>query len=593
MVLAEKKEKQLKHLHNVITDSCYWYSCGFRVMNNEAGSGKSVQTFKSIAELATTTDHKIIYVQMFANKDSEKQDALELKNTVLRINNYANGNRVANYICAENRKEHKKILKESQVICITHKKYLELAKKGGSNFITNSDILIIDEFPNLFESFYISELELTKLQGFTLLSEKDKEDIENLNNFMLNKLNELKDRFGKEMRIVNLHKLDVKKYIKVLNTIIKNAKKDNKVAHKKTIEIAEKVLEILNHSSVYTSIKIGRKNYPVIYSFYNTDYILAQKGNIILDANGGFDMRYKLRADIVEIDKQSKVFNYTDSTINIYPISTTKTALASTQNIIKDVTEYIQEGKHNKKGLLLKKDKHLIVTDIERENLIGNNVKTVLELFSDIYLAHFGALIGKNDWKDYNNIWIVKTPFYSWIDYILQYLFYSKEDLNGNTNCEIKVKKGQYNNYTIFRNKDFNKFKNCIVLGEYYQACKRIARDGRQCNFNILTTEEDIFNLLKQQFKNINEEVKEDLEIKLIEKKENKKTGKEPTKTNTRIKMINNYIQEIKLKGKTKIEKSELVDLLGIKKTKLSPLLKKINNIEIGKGREQEYIRLL
>ncbi|EPY2275466.1 hypothetical protein ACXAT3_000144 [Clostridium sporogenes] len=593
MVLAEKRQKQLKHLHSVITDGGWWYSNKFRVMNNEAGSGKSIQTFKSIAELAITTDSKIVYVQMFANKDSEKMDALELKNTVLRINNYANGNRVANYICAENKKEHKEILKQSQVICITHKKYLELCKKSRSNFITNADILIIDEFPNLFENFYISELELTKLQGFTLLSEKDKEDIEELNSFMLNKLNELKNRFNKEMRIVNLQKLDVKKYMKVLDTVVKNAKKDNKTAHKKTIEIAQKVLEILKHSSVYTDIKIGRKNYPSLYSFYNIDYILAKKGNIILDANAGFDMRYSLRKDIFVLDYQGKVFDYVDSNINIYPIHTTKKALSNYQNIIGDVAEYIKSGKYNNKGLLLKQDKHLIITDLQREELIKSNVRIVYELFSDIHLAHFGELIGKNDWKDFNNIWLIKTPYYSWIEYILQYLFYNQDELNGNINCEIKVKKGKYNNYTIFKNKDFNKFKNSIVLGEYYQACKRIARDGRQCDFNILTTEEDIFNLLKKQFKNIDEQVKEDLEIKLIKRREIKKTSKKPTKTNKRIEIIRDYITEVKQEGKNKIEKNELVELLGIQKTKLSPLLKKIDNIEIGKGKGQAYIRLL
>ncbi|QXE20031.1 hypothetical protein [Clostridium sp. 001] len=590
-VIQEKLEKQLKHLDDVIINKNYWYNDKFRVMNNEAASGKSVETKKSIAKLATTTDKKIIYIQMFAHKDSKEQDTKELEETVNDINKYA-GKNISGYLCSKNQNLHKKILSEKQVICITHKRYLEICKNCPSgNLISNSDVMIIDEFPNLFESFYISELELTRLQGFTLITDKEKSDIEEMVSFINGKLNELENKYGKsEMKIINLQKLDIKKYIKVLQTIIEKAEKDNIIAHKITIDIAKNVIELFSHSSVYTIERIGSKKYPMLYSFHYVDYILAKENNVILDANGAFDMRYKLRPDLFKLDNQSKVFDYSNSTINMYPIPTTKTALKKYKNILLDVCNHISNLELPED--FCSEDEHLIVADIDTEDRLTDFQKETYNKMYSIFITHFGALIGKNDWKNYNNAWIIKTPYYSWIQYILQYLFYSNQDLNGNTSCEIRLVKGTYSNYTVFKNNEFNKFKNSIVLGEYYQALKRIARDGRKCTFNVFLTDECIFKLLITQFKNIKAGYKNDVTIDLYVKKESKK---EP-KNNERIEQIKDYILQAKNNGKNKIKKNELCTTVNLRKDKLSRQLRSIqdwmnkNNIKVGMGKEQAYI---
>lgn len=590
-IIQEKLENQLKHLDDVITNEDYWCDNKFRVMNNEAASGKSIQTKRSIAKLATTTDKKIIYIQMFANKDSKEQDIKELEETVNDINKSA-GEDIAGYLCSKNQKLHKKILSEKQVICITHKRYLEICKScKNSNLISNADILIIDEFPNLFESFYVSELELTRLQGFTLITDKEKHDIEEMVTFINGKLNELKDKYGKaEMRIINLQKLDIKKYIKVLETIIQNAEEDNRIAHKKIIDIAKRIIGLFSHSSVYTIEQIGSKKYPMLYSFHYVNYILAKKNNIILDANGSFDMRYKLRPNLFKLDNQSKVFDYSSSIINMYPIATTKTALRRYKNILLDVCNHISNLELPKD--FDSKNKHLIITDINTEDTLTDSQKEIYDIMCNIDIAHFGALIGKNDWKNYNNAWIIKTPFYSWTQYILQYLFYSEQNLNGNVSCKIVNKKGNYNTYQIFKNDEFNKFKNSIVLGEYYQALKRIARDGRECTFNVFLADECILNMLVTQFKNIENGHKNDVAINLYVKKEIKKIPK----NNDRIEQIKDYIIKAKNDGKNKIKKVEICTVADLRKDKLSRQLKSIqdwmdtNNIKVGIGKEQAYI---
>lgn len=597
MLLAEKNEEQLNHLDQVITNQEFWCKNKFRLMNNEAASGKSQQTFKSIAKLALNTDKTIIYVQMFSNKNSEKDDLIELQNTVSKINEYAQKD-VANYICKINQKHHKKILSNYNVICITHRRYYELCKNGNKkNFISNADVLIIDEFPNLFEGFYISELEeLAKLQGFTLIDTKEKENIEGLTNFIKNKLYEIKENYpATNMKIVNLQKQDVKKYIKTLDIIITNAKKDNETAHKEIIKYAQRVIEILTHSSVYTMEQIGKKKYPVLYSYYkNINYILAKENNIVLDANGYFDGRYKLMGNLFQLDYQRRVFDYKDSYINLYPISTTKNALKKYKHIISDVVNYIDK---NQDVGLNENNKYLIITDIAREKEITDYQNEVYETWNNVKITHFGALLGKNDWREYNNAWIIKTPFYRFIDYILQYMFYSRKDYNGNTDCDIHNFKGEYNTYIKFKNDKFNKFKNSIVLGEYYQAFKRIARDGRKCKFNILTADEDIYGELKKQFKNINERVITKFKLDYNEDPQ-KKTDRKSSKTNARNDIIKKYITEAKEQGKDKIDKSELCIISGIRKDKLSRQLKTIkpwmdnNNIEIGYGKEQTFIKI-
>lgn len=595
MLLAEEKEAQLKHIDDVITNEEYWYKDKFRLLNNEAGSGKSIQAFKSIARLATTTNYKIVYVQMFANENSDIKDAIELKNTVDKINKYA-GKKVAKYMCSENKDKHKEILKDAQVICITHRKYSELCKKKDTSFVTDSDVLILDEFLNLFEDFYISEIELSKLIGFSALvhDEQDKKNIKELYEFLKNIIIKLKNRNGNEMRIVNLQKLDIKKHLKTLDTIIKNTK-DNEIPYKEIIEIAQKIKELFSHSSLFDNEKIGKKSYPVLCGFYDIDYILAKKNNIILDANGGFDGRYKLRKDFFKLDYQKKVFNYSDSYINFYPIATTKTALNSYKNIILNIDEYIESIKESSFGFRNKET--LIVTDVARENQLTPFQKQALNV-KNIEIAHFGNLIGKNEWKDFNDIWITKTPFYTWREYILMYMFYGKKDLNGNTNCGYKTVKGKYNNYTIFRNEEFNKLKNSIVKGEIYQAMKRIARDGRQCTFNILTADEDIYNDVAKEFKGIHQTVKLDLKIEKANKTKHKNSGRKPVKSNKRNEEIKEYLLKAKNEGKQKIAKSDLCDIASIRKDKLSKQLNNISNflrendLIVGTGKEQGYIFL-
>lgn len=128
MLLAEKKEKQLEHLTEVIINSDYWSNDSFRVLNNEAGMGKSEGTYKALGKLVLENPKiKVIYVQKFANKISINNDAIFLQETVKKINTYADEN-ISGYISENNRRDWKNILENKNIICITHRKYMNICK---------------------------------------------------------------------------------------------------------------------------------------------------------------------------------------------------------------------------------------------------------------------------------------------------------------------------------------------------------------------------------------------------------------------------------------------------------------------------------
>lgn len=363
MVNLEKKENQLNHLLEVITNSNYWSNDTFRVLNNEAGMGKSLGTYKAIAKLALKQeDIKIIYVQKFANKVSADNDAIFLQETVEKINKLAEKD-IAGYISANNQREHGHILSSKNIICITHRKYMNLCKTPKGSFVTKADVLIIDEFLDLYEEYKINEAELVKLNGINLLDEEFKKQIRSLNKYILNLIKTNDEKYGKEIHIVNLQKLDIKKHIATLEKICKLAEKDLN-SYRYIHDIACNVLELFSHSSIYFN-----KNFYTFNSHIN--YIMALQCNIILDANGGFDNRYKLRPETFRLDSQSKVFDYADSKINRYPISTTKTALNGYINIVDDICNYTTG---HRTGFNKNWDT-LIVTDLQRENIYSPDVK--------------------------------------------------------------------------------------------------------------------------------------------------------------------------------------------------------------------------
>lgn len=564
----EKKQDRLNHLFNAITDTNYYTSNHFRVLNHEAAMGKSEKTFEALAWLGLNTNYKVVYVQSFANKVSEKNDGIQLQKTINKINKHAK-KEVANYLSIKNADKHSTVIKDYNIICITHNKYIGYCQSNKKDLIDKADILIIDEFPNLYQKLEIGKKELRKLQGWTLDYEKgskERENIEDITLYLKEYIENANKQYGKEMTIVNLHKRRNKSKINVLKKINRTIKdKDIK-------EVCDSCIELFSHGSVFEK--------GTLYTYNsNIRYKLAKENNIILDANGGFDERYKLNKNLFVLDRQSKVFDYSGSTITYYQIKTTKTETNKYIDIIKDVRDYIK-GK-------TEYNKCLVVTDKDRDIKITEAQKELYEQLEGISFTYFGNFIGKNDWREYDTVWTVKTPYFRFYEYILMYMFYSGKELNGNTSCKVGNKKGK--KYIVFQNQEFDRLKNSIVAGEIYQGAKRIARDGRDCNVNVLIDNPEIFNLVKKQFKGIQSAVKEDLNLRV---KQTKAQKNKKIKLEKMEKVLSKYIES----GVNKLEKVEFAKEVDVAPTNLSRELKKISkflvdkSIAIGNGKDREYI---
>lgn len=559
----EKNEERLQHLFNTITNENYYTSDYFRVMNHEAASGKSIKTFEALAWLGLNTNYKVVYVQPFANEVSEDNDGKELKRTVKEINKYAKKN-VANYLSLENSKEHSEIIKDFNIICITHNKYISYCESNKKDLISKADILIIDEFPSLYEEYQIGRKELEKLYSKALYG--DKEKIEDIATYLRDYIEIAKKQFGNDMRIINLHKQRNKNRVNDLKKMM-NSSKDEEFKR-----VCKACIELLSHSSIFEK--------GVFYTYNSkVKYKLAQKNNIILDANAGFDERYKVNKKLFQLDRQAKVFDYSNSIIILHSIKTTKTELNKLINIVDDVIVYTKDN--------LKYDKCLIVTDKDRDSKITSAQKSLHSGLNRIDFTYFGNFIGKNEWRKHDLVWTIKTPYYRFYQYILMYMFYSGRELNGNTSCELGNKKDE--NYIIFKNEEFDSFKNSIVAGEIYQGAKRIARDARDCNIHVLIDNTEIFDLVKKQFEGIKHRIDENLKLR---KKETKAKVNKKLKQDKQRAILNKHLES----GIEKIEKQKLADELGISPANLSRELKQLikflfdNNIEIGEGKNKEYI---
>ncbi|AOY76896.1 hypothetical protein [Clostridium formicaceticum] len=426
-IIDEKvREIQTQHIKDVITKKEYWKADKFRVLNNEAGFGKSYISYEAIADIALE-GYRVVYVQKFANENTEEQDAKKLKKTVKAIEGWAWGNEIVNYLASDNKKDHNKIIKEHSVICITHKKYMESCKEK-SNFITDADILICDEFIDLCKELEISDKELKILSSATSVFKDYRKEILQFHDYIKKEIEEKYNTYGTtEMSFVNLK--PSKKMMNILSNL------ETMVDKKHDLEDIKEVLftcrQILTRSCLYST-----NNAFITYdNRYN--YLLAKQSNIMLDANAGFDGRYSLNP-IFELDPQSKVFDYTSSSITLYQIATTKNALTRTKNIVNDARNYLLEKQ--KVGFNKKPNSLIVSSKKVRENLSFTDLQLEQDkLVEGINYTHFGFIIGKNDWKNCDDVWILFTPYFQWHTYLIEYMYYSPtEKFSGSESCKIE-----------------------------------------------------------------------------------------------------------------------------------------------------------
>jgi hypothetical protein len=525
---------KFNHYYDVLTNKKYWDNNRFRVLNYEAGAGKTLKTYEFIGKMYKEGHkYKILYVQPFSKED-------RLLDSVRAINTQA-GEQIAAFVDADTTKSGYKYAINAQVLCITHNMYKEICKGKHNNLIKNRDILIVDEFPNLFEQIVIDDDKLIDLLKFMKIDN----NVKNIYDYIKQKQEELRI-YKSKMRIVKFDDKNIYKILRHLHNIVHNHE------DKKFI----KQFKLLFESTViYEKEKF--------YTFDNKIWYKLLKNNIILDANAGFDYRYRIN-QIFKIDYQAKAFDYKNSIINYYKINTSKHALKSYDDFVQTV---LNELKENSKS----KDKHLIVTDIENESKFNEEYIKKWYSLGNVKVDHFGNLLGKNDYRDFNKIWLFKTPNYAFVTYILQYVFYSQKKIDNRYSLEISNKGG----YLHLKNNEFEKLRQSLLVGEYYQAIKRINRDNtRYTEINIFTNNDIIIDKIKSQFKNI------ELINKQISFSTKKNCNTKRNKSQIKVEEYKRLIIEAKKNNIAIIPKADICDRLGFEKTHLRRFLNKEEIIE-------------
>jgi hypothetical protein len=527
-------EEQFEHYYDVLVNPKYWYYDRFKVLNYEAGTGKTLKTYEFLGRMYKEGyGYKVLYVQPFSKED-------RLFNTVEAINEQA-GEQIAAFVDANTNKSGYKYAISAQVVCITHNMYKEICRGKHANLIKDRDILIIDEFPNLFEEIVIDDDKLIDLLKFMKIDN----NVKFIYDYIKQKQEELKI-YKSKMRIVKFEDKNIYKILRHLHNIVHNHE------DKKFI----KQFKLLFESTViYEKGKF--------YTFDSKIWYKLLKNNIILDANGGFDYRYRINK-IFKIDYQSKAFDYKNSIINYYKINTSKNALKSYDDFVQTVLNEIKENSKSK-------DKHLIITDIENESKFNEEYLKNWYKLDNIKVDHFGNLLGKNDYRDFNKIWLFKTPNYSFVSYILQYIFYSQKKIDNRYTLEITNKDG----YLHLKNDKFEKLRQSLLLGEYYQAIKRINRDNtKHSEINIFTNNDIIIDKIKSQFRNI------ELTNKQISVSTKKNYNTKHSKSQIKVEEYKRLIIEAKKNNIAVIAKADICDKLELEKTNLRRFFNRIEIIE-------------
>lgn len=519
-------------LYNQINNKENWNSKKFIVFNNEAGTGKSTEAHRMLGELSKEYSYKALYVQPY-EKDGE------LTNTVNRINSFA-GKSIARRFAKNDKKikgEREKAL-EAQILCITHRMYIEICKGNNRDLANGRDILIIDELPSL-----LNKIEITKYDIMELwLNSAQYKEAEKLATFFKDvwfKYENISNHNKNiEFKKVNYTKEDCKEYSDLIQVLL------NKIEDKKIKETLEKFLQLLNNGFLFYENKFC--------SYDGRIKPLLLKNNIILDANAGFNYLYQL-SPIFIVREQEKIFEYSNTNLYHYLVNTSKNGINNSVDLYSKCLSQVMLETGDSVLFVIDKSHIDILKDeiILNYNMYGSTIEEIeTNMGIKIYIDYHGNLIGKNTYRDCNIAVILKTPNFDYQTYTLNYLFYKGYD------------KDSLRDILVFDNLEIEKLRKSNVAGEIYQAIKRINRNNSKISrIYLFNNNKDIIDIVKDQFNNI---IYTQIDLGVSNRKKRDKQDID-SKFINQIQLTKDLIIKAIKNGDIEIRKKAMRDELGIK----------------------------
>ncbi|WP_088227833.1 hypothetical protein [Desulfosporosinus sp. FKB] len=499
----ELKTTAIERLEHLLTE----YESGsekFTVFGLVAGGGKTQETIRIIASHILNGGQRNYILVIKQN--------IEVMEYAYTINKMC-GHQMALPITCDNWRElrnNPEVLWNYRVLVITHKRYQDLCTNPRLRryFEKNRHTLVIDEQLDV-PTVSLSEKDYEKIIGY-LPWTLHNEFIELCRGL----ISQIVTCRGISNRMILTGTLVDHVAVKTFRSDLQN--------NWTYIDRKNEVSEFMKSLEVFSL-------FPALYNngkLHTVDYRIVRwklQNNIILDANAEIDFRYKIDPDM-NIESQPQIMNYSGSTIHVANFNSTRNNINKTENYFHEIAKAIRKWKSSL-------NKTLVIVDKKHQDLLVDHLRLVgfQEIgqdddyqSEDIAVAHFGDILGKNHWRDFDQVWVIVTPLMPMPLYPLHWSYLARIHIT-DQNLEMFGTLGKYS----FRDPIFEDTKVGCLVSEIYQAIKRINRDNSKPSRSFLVqSDERVVEGVIRQFPGI--KIGEPINLDDVEYKEGKKSNKIP-----------------------------------------------------------------
>lgn len=315
------------------------------------------------------------------------------------------------------------------------------------------------------------------------------------------------DELGNKLKALEGFNLD-EQYVKDLKT--------NEISHVDNCKIKKFIegVELLYTEIEERNVLINNNS---LYTYDSSFQFFKLQNNIWLDASAKFHILYKLGENF-HVQDTERVIDHSHSNLYIYWENT------STSHKNKELTKFRDEKTKFIKENTPEGSKVLIVTNKAecralKQDFIDEEMIKKFES-ENLELTNFEDMRGKNNWGDFNYIYILQTPRMPFAYYVFLYEYWSGEKLNDEEVYCCNRHKKEYG----FKNEELNTLMEMEITSVLYQTIKRIQRNScPKGQFYMFVNITNVNNTVVKQLKNIKlaeknkKQFKRDVFIGLIE----------------------------------------------------------------------------
>ena len=503
--------KLIEHLESLITKQetgiNYFLAVGY-----EAGIGKSIETDRILTE--HTNKHgdfgkKTLYVKRFV-KDV-------IRSATYMNDNSSTGSPIALGITHDNWGDVQKdlsLIEMYPIVIITHSRYFRLSQDAYTRqyFERSRHTLIIDEQLEL-PIYSYSEQLYREMMGF-LPSRRMQAGLLTVSEGLSNEITILQLNKNPNRIFKANPQVDIELVKEFEADFLANFHHFKNESNRSKVDNFIKFLYCL----AFPNPNVCLYNYGRLATYNREASRWKLSNNLILDANAGIDRRYFYAPDMV-VECPTKLIDHSDTTLYQVDFNTSKSNIHKFgKSFYSKVCKLIVD-RHGPA------DKTLIVTHYHDEWQVVNCLKElghtqigIGDKYIDekIAVAHFGAIIGQNYWRDFNTVWVIATPNFPYEVYPLQWAFFKNSPIRNHRLAMGKTKQGY-----SFHNAAFEDIRQGSLPSEIYQAIKRINREGRlHSKIFVVNNNKDVVEKVIAQLKNV--QVGETIPLEIEQSKDGK-----------------------------------------------------------------------